>query len=306
MSIEHPVRLALGIAVVAIFALVYVYLQRRATARDLAYSNVAFFLASAKPRTWIPRALGILWVAALACVALGAAGPHLTLLLPARDGSVFICIDTSGSMASTDVFPTRAQAAKAAARAFIEESPPGTKIGVISFAGAAGVVAPLSAEHAAVTAALDEVPLPNGATAIGDALKLAAQMLPQRGHRVVVLITDGVNNSGTDPMEISQWLGAHHIPVYTIGIGTPAGGLIPGTNQEATIDEEALRAYAQASDGAYARAENATQLREALARLGKITSLQRTPVDASLGFAIAGALGMLGAFLAGFGLGRYP
>jgi len=306
MSIEHPARLALGIAAVAIFALVYFYLQRRATAADLAYSDVTFFLAAARPRTWIPRALAILWVAALGCVALGASGPHLTLLLPARDGSVFICIDTSGSMASTDVFPTRAQAAKAAARAFIDESAAGTKIGIISFAGAAGVVAPLGADHQQVASALDDVPLPNGATAIGDALKLAAQMLPRTGHRVVVLITDGVNNSGTDPMEISQWLGAHHIPVYTIGIGTPAGGLIPGTNQEATIDEEALRAYAQASGGAYSRAENATQLHDALARLGRITSLQRTPVDASLGFAIAGAIGMLAAFLTGFGLGRYP
>ncbi len=228
------------------------------------------------------------------------------MLLPVRDGSVFMCIDTSGSMASADVFPTRAQAAKTAARAFIAQSPPGTKIGVISFAGAAGVVAPLSADHESIAAALDAVPLPNGATAIGDALKLAAQMLPSTGHRVVILITDGVNNTGTDPMEMAHWLGAHHIPVYTVGIGTPNGGLIPGTNEEATIDEEALSGYARASGGAYARAENATQLREALARLGRITSLARKPVDASLGFAVAGALAMLAAFLAGLGLGRYP
>ena len=107
-------------------------------------------------------------------------------------------------------------------------------------------------------------------------------------------------------MEVAQWLGAHHVPVYTVGIGTPNGGLIPGTNEEATIDEEALRGYASASGGAYARAENAGQLRDALARLGRITSLTRKPVDASLGFTIGGALGMLAAFLAGFGLGRYP
>jgi hypothetical protein len=94
--------------------------------------------------------------------------------------------------------------------------------------------------------------------------------------------------------------------VYTVGIGTPAGGLIPGTNQEATIDEDALRAYAQASGGAYARAENAAQLQDALSRLGRITSLERKTVDASLGFALAAALGMLVAFFAGFGLGRYP
>jgi len=306
VSVDHPARLALGLLAVAIFAAVYQLLQRRATSRDLAYSSVPFFIEAAKPKTWVPRVLQAAWVLALAAVVLGVSGPHLRFPVPVRDGSVFICIDTSGSMASTDVFPTRAAAAKGAARAFIGESPAGTKIGIISFAGEASVVAPLSADRQSVSAALDDVPLPNGATAIGDALKLAAQMLPPSGHRVVILITDGVNNTGTDPAEMAQWLGAHRIPVYTVGIGTPNGGLIPGTNEEATIDEEALRGYAQVSGGAYARAENATELRDALARLGRITALAEKPVDASLGFAVGGALAMLAAFLAGFGLGRYP
>jgi Ca-activated chloride channel homolog len=306
MSIDHPFRLAAGVVAVVAFALLYDRLQRRVTSRDLAYSSVAFFVEAAKPRQWIPRALQALWLVALGGLVLGLSGPHVTLPVPVRDGAVFICIDTSGSMASSDVVPTRAQAAKAAAQAFIAESAPGTRIGIISFAGAAAVVAPLSANHETVISALDAVPLPDGATAIGDALKLAAQMFPPTGHRVVILITDGVNNSGSDPGEIAQWLGAHHIAVYTVGIGTSNGGLIPGTNEEATIDEGALRAYAAASGGAYARAENATQLRDVLARWGRVTSVQRKPVDASLGFTIAGALGMLGAFLAGFGLGRYP
>ncbi|HEY1883114.1 MAG TPA: VWA domain-containing protein [Candidatus Cybelea sp.] len=306
MSFDHPIRLVVGIVALIAFGFLYALLQRRATSQDLAYSSVTFFAQAAKPRAWIPRALQALWIVALGAVVLGASGPHLSLYLPARDGSVFICIDTSGSMSSTDVFPTRAAASKAAARAFIGESPPGTKIGVIAFAGAAGVVVPLSADHQAVIAGLDEIPAPNGATAIGDALAMAARQLPPRGHRVVILITDGVNNSGTDPAEVAQYLGAHHIPIYTVGIGTPNGGLIPGTNQEATIDEEALRSYAGASGGAYARVENAAQLRDALARLGRITSLQKQHVDASVPFAVAGALGMLVAFLLGFGLGRYP
>jgi Ca-activated chloride channel homolog len=306
VTIDHPLRLGLGILALVVFAVLYAMLTRRATTHDLAYSNIGFFRDAAKPRTWIPRALQGLWLVAFAALVLGVGGPHLQLMLPAHDGSVFICIDTSGSMAATDVFPTRAEASKAAARAFISESPSGTKIGVISFAGAAGVVVPLSADHQAVLAGLDEIPAPNGATAIGDALALAARMLPRKGHRVIVLITDGVNNSGTDPMEVAQRLGTQHIPVYTVGIGTENGGLIPGTNEEATIDEDALRGYAQASGGAYARVENATQLRNALSTLGRTTSLQPKRVDASLQFAIAGALGMVCAFLAGLGLGRYP
>ncbi len=306
MSFDRPGWLAAGVVAAIAFAILYDRLQRRATARDLAYSNIEFFAASIRPRAWIPRALQMLWVLAVAAALLAVAGPQVTLPMPARDGQVFMCIDTSGSMASTDVTPTRAEAAKEAARAFIAETPPGTKIGIIAFAGQAGIVQPLSADHRQVASALDDLPQPDGATAIGDALKLAAQNFPASGHRVVILITDGVNNAGTDPLEIAQWMGAHHIPVYTVGIGTQNGGIIPGTGDAATIDEDALRAYASASGGAYARAEDAGQLRDALARLGRITTIERQTVDASLGFAIAGALGMLVAFLTGFGLGRYP
>ena len=306
MSLDRPVWLVAGIVVAVVLAIVYRALARRRTEVDLEYSNIPFFLEAVKPREWIGRLLEALWIVALACVVLAAAGPHLTIPLPIKDGSVFICIDTSGSMRSTDVSPTRAQAAKAAARAFVEETPPGTKIGIIAFSGAASIVQPLSADHQLVSDALDDVPQPDGATAIGDALQLAAQNFPDHGHRVVILITDGVNNTGSDPSAAAEWLGEHRIPVYTIGIGTPMGGLIPGTNEEATIDEDALRSYADQSGGAYARAENATQLHDALAQLGRITTMESKPVDASLGFALGGAATMLIAFLAGFGLGRYP
>ncbi len=306
MSLDRPLWLVAAVAGAAAFALLYRALTRRARAQDLAYSNVEFFADAVRPRAWILRTLAAIWVLAVAALGIALAGPHLTLPVPVRDGEVFICIDTSGSMASTDVAPTRAEAAKAAARAFIAQTPPGTKIGIISFSGSAGIVSPLRADRAQVSAALDDVPLPNGATAIGDALQLAAQNLSPSGHRVVVLITDGVNNAGVDPAEVARWLGAHHVPVYTVGIGTPAGGLIPGTDQEATIDEEALQEYAQVSGGAYARAENATQLRDALARLGRVTSLERRSVDASLGFAIAAGAAMLGAFVFGFAWGKYP
>lgn len=306
MTFDRPALLGLALVAVVAFALLYRALAHRTTQRDLAYSNVTFFVDAVKPRLWIPRLLQAGWIVAIAAVGIALAGPHMTLPVPARDGDVFICIDTSGSMASTDVRPTRALAARAAARAFIDEAPAGTKIGIIAFSGGAAIVSPLSADRQQVVESLENIPFPNGATAIGDALQLAAQNLPPRGHRVVILITDGVNNAGVDPNEVAQFLGAHHVPVYTVGIGTPAGGLIPGTNEEATIDEGALRGYAQVSGGAYALAENATQLRDALAQLGRIATVETKKVDASLGFAIAGALGIVAVFLTGFGLGRYP
>jgi Ca-activated chloride channel homolog len=304
MSIERPWLLLAGAIAVVLLARWYRNAETRTDAQALTYSHIGFLERAVAPRRWIPATLRTAWIVAVALVAVAAAGPHLVLPLPVSDGSVFICIDTSGSMASTDVLPTRAQAAAAAARAFINEAPAGIKIGLIAFAGGAELVAPLSANKAATLAALDDLPSPNGATAIGDALDMAAEQLPPEGHRVVILITDGVSNTGTDPQQAAQDLGAHHIPIYTIGIGTPNGDVIGG--EQSTIDEGALESYAQVSGGAYARAENAEELRAALSRLGRETTIERRAVPAAFGFAFAGGVLFAVVTLVGLRLGRYP
>ncbi len=304
MSFDRPAYLIPALFIALAIAALVLAAQRRMTARDLLYSNVLFLTEAIAPRRWIGRAFNATWIVALALGAFAIAGPHVRIPLPARDGTVFICIDTSGSMQSTDVEPTRSAAAKAAAAAFIDASPPGTRVGIIAFSSAAALIAPLSSDHTAVKSALDDVPAPNGATAIGDALQLAAQNLPPAGHRVIILITDGVNNAGVDPQEVASYLGAHHIPVYTIGIGTPNGDIIGG--EQSTIDEGALRSYADASGGAYAHAENASQLRSALAHLGGITMLENRDVAASLPLAFAAAGLLVLAIVTGFATGRIP
>jgi Ca-activated chloride channel homolog len=304
VSFDAPWRLVIGAFVAAALLWLYRGAERRADAQSLRYSNLAFLRQAVTPRTWIPRALQIATTIALCALVVGAAGPHLTLPVAVTDGNVFICIDTSGSMASTDIFPTRAQAATAAARAFIDEAPVGIKIGIITFSGDAELISPLSSNKETTLAALSQVPGPNGATAIGDALRLAATQFPRTGHRVVVLITDGVNNTGVDPQAMSEYLGAHHVPIYTIGIGTPNGDVIGG--EQSTIDESALQSYAAASGGAYARAENAQQLHDALQRLGHETTIERRPVAAALGFAYAGGTLLALTLLAGLAAGRYP
>ena len=306
MRLDHPLWLLASLPAVALMLWAYASAERRKTANDLAYSDIDFFAREVRPRTWIPAALRYVTAAALLFAAVGIAGPNLVLPVPARDGEAFICIDTSGSMQSTDVSPTRADAAKAAARAFIDQTPAGTKIGIIAFSSSASLVAPLSRDHDAARSALDDIPAPNGATAIGDALQLAASHFSPRGHRVIILITDGVNNSGADPQEISTYLGSRRVPVYTVGIGTANGDVIAGTGEQASIDEDALRAYAQASGGAYARASDATQLRDALSRLGRVTSLERRRVAAEPAFLIASAVLLFTGLLSGLALGRFP
>lgn len=306
MTFEHPLRFALALVLAAALVALYLVLARRKTEHDLAYSHLPFFMGAARPLRWVPAAFAGAFAAGLVALTCAAGEPRVNAPVPVRDGSVFICIDTSGSMAAGDIVPTRAAAALDAARTFIEASPRGTRIGLIAFSGTASIVQPLTADRAQAEASLAAIPPPSGATAIGDALRLAAGALPSSGHRLIVLITDGVNNTGVDPEQVAEWLGTQHVPVYTIGIGTASGGEIPGSSDEATIDEGALQSYASASGGAYARVQTATELRDALGHLGRVTGFERKPVDATPGFTIAGIALVLGTFLAGLGLGRFP
>lgn len=304
MSFDRPFLLAVGLVVAVLLALAYRWAEQRKTVHDLAYSDLSFFVEATRPSAWVPLAFRVAWTAALACFAFALAGPHVTLPLPTHDGAVFICIDTSGSMASTDVAPTRAAAAADAASTFIRESPAGVRIGLIAFASQAAVVQPLSSDHEAVLQSVAQLPAPNGATAIGDALQLAEENLPPAGHRVIVLITDGVSNTGVDPQSVATDLGAQHIPVYTIGIGTPNGDVIGG--EQSTIDEGALQSYADASGGSYARAEDATQLHDALATLGRRVSIQPTRAAVALPLAVAGGVLLVAVSLGGLALGKFP
>ncbi len=305
MSFAHPAYLGIALAAAALFALLYRLAARRRTQQAIAYSNLPFLLSAAAPRKWPERALIAAWVAGVALIVLAVCGPRVRAMVPSLGGRVVLCVDTSGSMNATDVNPTRAQAALAAMRAFIARAPAQTAIGVISFASDAQVLTQPTRDRDRIDAALEDVPSPNGATAIGDALDLARRILPATGARAVVLITDGENNVGSDPMEAARALGTARIPLFTIGIGTNSGALIPGTLQTAGIDEDALRAYAAAAGGAYSRADDAVQLREALARLGRSTSLTRETVDVSLPAAVAGGALMALTFLAGLAIGRW-
>lgn len=306
MTFADPRGLLLGAIAALLFAVVLGGAQRRRAYALVRYSNLQFLQAATRESKWPSRLLTAGWIAALALIVLAAGSPHVRAWIPVHGGAVVLCVDTSGSMAAADVTPTRADAALAALRAFARQTPQGTAIGLVSFAGTAqGIVRP-TRDLDVLQSAFEQIPAPNGATAIGDALALAQNMLPRTGHRVVVLITDGENNAGTDPLRAARSLAQQHVKLYTIGIGTNAGALIPGTLQPAGIDEQALQAYAQVTGGAYSRATDAAELRQALGTLGRSTTYERATLDVSLDAALAGAILMAFTFGAGAAAGRYP
>ncbi|HEX3549633.1 MAG TPA: VWA domain-containing protein [Candidatus Elarobacter sp.] len=306
MTLAHPLWLLAGILIAAAFAWAAHVAARRAAAAALAYSDLAFFAAATRAR--VDPALLFTAACAAGIVALGAAlaGPHVVATVPVR-GAVVLCVDTSGSMRATDVEPTRADAAAAAVRAFVDGVPGGTRVGIVAFSSGAGVVQPLTDDRDAVRDAIARIPPPNGGTAIGDALLAAARLLPASGRRAIVLITDGVNNLGADPLAAAQQLGAAGIEMDTVGICTnDSGQFVPGTDVAASIDENALRAIASSARGAYARANDAGSLRSRLAALANSTTREKKRIDASLPLAVAGGAIVVLALGGGLLAGRFP
>lgn len=307
MTFAHPAALALTVVVVGALLLALRLLERRRAAGALAYSNLAFMESAVASRVpWTALLTGA-WALAAGCLGVALAGPHLVAPVSVRDGAVALCIDTSGSMSATDVAPTRAQAALRAARAFIDAVPDGTRISIVAFASNAVDVMPSSDDKDAVRDALSRIPPPDGGTAIGDALAVAARSLPPVKHRAIVLVTDGVNNQGSDPLAIAPQIGQAGITIDTVGIGTSGSGLlIPGTTEEADLDETALRAVAQAGHGVYARVGDADALASRLREIALASTVERRRIDASLPLALAGGTLMLVTTLGAFGLGRFP
>jgi Ca-activated chloride channel family protein len=306
MTFAYPLGVVLAVVAAFAFLAFAWWAERRTRASALAYSQLSFLEAAAGRTPWSAIFTGV-WALAIVLVGLALAHPTIVATVPVHDASVVLCIDTSGSMASTDVAPTRAQAAQQAAATFIDGVPAGTRVGIVAFNSTAIPLGAVSDDRTTEDDELARVPAPNGGTAIGDALAAAAELLPAAGKRAIVLVTDGVNNAGRDPLETAQTIGAGGIAIFTIGIGTnDSGQLIPGTGEAAEIDEDALRAIAAAGNGTYARVADAAALRTRLAALAQTTVNERHHVELALPIAIGGGvLGILATILA-LALGRFP
>lgn len=307
MTIDSPLRLSIAlVAAIGLLAL-YRVIARRSTAGAFTYSNLSFMRAAVRPRRSVEIVVGLLWVIAALALALAVSGTRVAARVPSPDGAVVICIDTSGSMASSDITPTREAAARSAVRTFVASAPASLRIGIVSFSSGANVVSPLTSDRDQLNEAIERIPEANGATAIGDALLAANQLLPNGGHRAVVLLTDGVNNRGSDPLDAAKTLASRGIPIQAVGIGTNESGvIIPGTEEEASIDEDALRAMAASGGGRYVRVSDAQTLRDIFTKIAEGTVWERRRIDASFPLAFGGALALIAAFFTAFAAGKFP
>src|SRR5581483_368045 len=219
------------------------------------------------------------------------ARPEATTLVPAAEGTIILAIDVSGSMTATDLTPNRLEAAKAAARAFVDKQPETVQVAVVTFSDNAFVVQPPTDDKDALIRAINRLNYQRG-TAIGRgmvaSLEAIAEKTGQGGeinltqdsqsnsalpqptpmpkgqyqNAIVVLLTDGENNQWPEPLEIAQIAADRGIRVYTVGIGSPEGAVvrIQGRAIRTRLDEATLQQIAEMTDGQYYNAQSENDL----------------------------------------------
>jgi Ca-activated chloride channel homolog len=201
---------------------------------------------------------------------------------------IMLAVDISGSMRALDFKlngqpASRVDVIKSVVKNFIEQRP-NDRIGAVAFAGYSYLVSPLTMDHDWLEQRLDGVSL-DGAedgTAIGSALAVCANHLrDQKGKsKVIILLTDGINNSGKiSPLAAADLVKALGIKVYTIGAGTRGEAMIPVTDQfgrqvtvpmQVDIDEATLQQIAKDTGGQYYRATDTDSLKEIYASINKM------------------------------------
>ncbi len=267
------------LALVPLAALFYVWALRRRQEALERFAEARLLPTLAPDRDlrrhrW--RAGMLVTVLALAIVAL--AGPRWGFQWEEvhREGvDVIIALDTSRSMLAEDVKPNRLERAKLAVQDLVKLLK-GDRIGLVPFAGSAFVQCPLTLDYEAFTESLRAVTvgiIPKGGTALGEAITTSIGALEghQSKHEAIILITDGEDHEGSIDDAIKQ-AADQGIKIYTVGIGTPDGDLIPitvngqqnflkdrrGQVVKSRLDDETLKKIATTTDGAYVHAEGPT------------------------------------------------
>ncbi len=344
----------LTLLVPLLLLVLYVVMLRRRKNRAISYGSLSLIkeaLPTAAPwKRHVPTALLLLGLTSLG---IGAARPQATVQVPLDRTSIILALDVSLSMCSTDVAPNRLAVAQDAARTFVEGRDDGTQIGIVAFGGVAELVVPPTNDTDDLVAAIDGFTASLG-TGIGNAtiraLDAIAEVNPdvdrasidlrdsvdrdaiaEAGEYVpdiVVLLTDGANSQGVEPLDAAQQAFDRRVRVYTIGFGGDEiaemvcapdqigpGSFAPGfgfnngrpdlgdtTIEELrpflVIDEPTLQEVADITGGEYFRAADAAELVDVFNQLPSQIVLQDEETEISVAF-VAGGLALL---VAAYGL----
>lgn len=285
MFFEYPALLWLLLLLFPIVA-IYIYREYKGLRPWLKVSTI---MPLSTKGGGIRRALRhipfILTCVAIAAMVLAIARPRSSSTFEHVDTEgidIILALDVSTSMLARDFTPDRINAAKDIAIRFVAERP-SDRIGVVVFAGESYTQCPVTTDRATLINLIKEIEcgLIEDGTAIGNGLATAVARLKDSDakSKVIILLTDGVNNSGEiSPKMAAEIAKTYGIRVYTIGVGamgtapypymTPYGPQL--INVEVQIDEPLLKEIAQGTDGKYFRATDNTKLLEIYGEINKM------------------------------------
>lgn len=269
-----------------------------------------------------------LFLLGLTFLLLGMARPEMPVSLPRVEGTVILAFDVSNSMLADDLAPSRIEAAKAAARIFVENQPSTIQIGVVAFSNGGLIVQPPTNVQGDVLATIDRLS-PQGGTSLGRGIFTALNAIAEEpiavdetlledgtlpedlppieigdySSAVIMLLTDGENTSFPDPLAVAQMAADAGVRIYPVGIGSPEGALLEvnGFNVITQLNERALQEIASVTNGQYYRAEDEETLQEIYQNVDlqmtiKGEKMEVTSLLAGIGaffFLIGGGLAML-------------
>ena len=286
------------LVVVAALAVAYVVAQRRRSRYTVTLTNLDL-LSSVMPRrpAWRRHVPPVLLLLATLIMVLGLAGPTVKMPDPSRSSVVVLAVDTSPSMMANDVPPTRSDAMKAAVRNFLSSVPEDTKVGLVSFAASANVDVPPTADHDAVDAALGRLRFQSN-TSLSQATLTSLNTLRATGGSSagIVILSDGLSNTGPPPEAAIDAARAARVPISTIALGTPAGKvqLASGT-KDVPIDTRELGRLAQETGGLSFTAANERELQAIYSNIGQSVTPPIVPVDISIWFFLSALIATIAA-----------
>ena len=319
-----------------LFVVQYVRMQRQRRQLAERYGSLGFLQAATRRAPGRQRHIApALFLVSLIILIVAIARPQTIVSLPRVEGTVILAFDVSGSMAADDFKPTRMEAAKAAARDFVERQPTTVQIGVVAFSdgGFAGQ-APTN-ERQAILAAINRL-APQRGTSLGSGILASLNTLLQGSRQspslysnltptppltptpvpkgtytsgVIVLLTDGENNEPPNPLEVAQLAVDRGVRIYTVGIGSTAGTNlhINGFTVHTQLNEAMLQQLAQFTGGIYYNAENEQDLRAIYDNLSPQLVLKPEKTEVTAIFAGLGILVLLiGGTISLLWFGRLP
>jgi Ca-activated chloride channel family protein len=295
MTFTWPVMLS-SLLLIPIFAILYLRIQKRRQKIVENMGSLGFVQNAGGGRIgWRRHIPPILFLVGLAVLLVALARPNAVVSLPGTESTVILSFDVSGSMAATDIEPTRMEAAKAAAREFVQRQPSNVQIGVVAFSdGGISVLAPTKDQNAVLTA-INRL-TPQRGTSLGSGILASLNAIAQdRGEvpvagtsltpvptptpvpygtyipAAIVLLSDGENTTSPDPLAAAKTAADQGVRIYTIGVGSAAGTTL--TVNDFTVftqlNEAMLQQIASTTNGAYYNAQSGEDLRAIYRNLGE-------------------------------------